>query len=259
MTVENEQTPAAPTPEQVAAAEAAEVKAPLDLGGDPAAPTPKVAEKAAPTPEAKGEPEVVQYNPTGDVGLDMTLEFLGKLGYTPDNPAMKAAINGDFTLLAAELAAKDVKGYDRYIALGEKAYKDTTASTAARQAADRKIVEDAVGGAAEWATIQKWAVEKADPDEKAAVSAALRAGGVQARMAAVFLRDSYSRATGAAETEGAGAAVAATKGAASSATDTLNASAYAKAVAAARVGYKGDFEASKEYRELQARRLAHRG
>lgn len=262
MTTENNQaTPPDDAAAQAAAAAAAEAnKAPLTLEaeGTPPADKPTAKEGEPPKEPAKGdEVAPVQYNPTGDAGLDMVLKFVGDLGYAPDNPAMAAAINGDFTMLEAELASKGVKGYEAYVKLGQQAYTRTTEATKARQAADRKAVTDAVGGEESWATIQKWARENATPEEAKEVSTELAAGGFRAKAAAVFLRDAYNRANPAV-TDGEGPAVSKTKGQADN-TGALSPREYAKAVAAARVGFKGDFDSSPEYKALQARRSAWRG
>ena len=63
--------------------------------------------------------EVVAFEPTGDVGLDMALEFLGKQGFGLEHPAMVAAGNGDFTIIEALLAQKGVQGWDKMVALGK--------------------------------------------------------------------------------------------------------------------------------------------
>lgn len=250
-----------PTAEELAAQAAAdEAKAPLSLDG--AAPNPNPNPTAA-KPDGEEKPAkadevvVVQYNPTGDAGLDMTLKFVGDLGYAPDHPAMAAAIGGDFTMLKAELTAKGVKGAEAYIELGQQAYARTKAATEKRMADDRKAVTDAVGGEAEWVKVQAWAKENATPEEAKEISAELAAGGFRAKAAAAFLRTQYDRATGA-PTDGEGKPVAAVKGAAES-SGALSPREYAKAVANARVGFKGDFENSAVYKGLQARRMAYRG
>lgn len=254
MTTENQATP-----EDQAAIEAAALAAtaaPLNLGGAaPAEGLPAVTDEVK---EKAGEVTAVTYNATGDVGLDMTLDFLGKLGYAPNNPAMAAAIEGDFSLLAAELASKDVKGYDRFIALGEKAYADQQAKNKTRQDEDRKAVESEAGGADSWAAIQKWATENADDTERKAVSEQLGKGGIQARMAVAWLRGAYEKSTGVADTDGPGKAVSTAKGAVGG-NEPLTAREYGKAVMEARTGFKGDFESSTVYKTLQARRMAFKG
>lgn len=258
MTTEN--TTIEPTAEELAAKTAAENKEPaqLDLSGS-GEKAPPVKEPATKEPEKDEKPEPFEYNPSGDAGLDMLLEAAGGLGLGPEHPAMQAAIRGDFDLLALKLEEADVKGASRLIALGQKAYKDVSEKTKTKQAEDQAAVHKEVGGPEEWAAIQSWASENADDDEKKVISAQLSKGGVEARMAAAWLRTNYDRANGAVATEGTGKTVTAVpvKGSAGG-TGTLSSREYAKAVAEARVGFKGDFENSRVYKQLQERRLAHR-
>ena len=215
------------------------------------------------TPEAKqeapaGKVEPIAYNPTGDVGLDMTLKFVGDLGYSPEHPAMQAAINGDFSLLEAELASKGVKGYDAYIKLGQKAYGDVSTKTAARQAKDREAVEAIAGSPENWTAMTAWASANADEAEKASLQGMLSKGGLEAQMAATWLASNYNRASGAAPTEGAGRPVATVKSSAGG-SDPLSPQAYGREVVKARQAFKGrDFESSPAYTQLVQRRMAFR-
>lgn len=234
-----------------APAPAAVPPAPLVVTTGTPAPTPDL------TPESKTEP--VLYNPTGDVGLDMTLKFVGDLGYGPDHPAMAAAINGDFSLLEAELASKGTKGYEAYIKLGQKAYSDISSKTQARQAADKEAIEKIAGGAEQWQAMSTWAAANADDGEKAVLKAQLGKGGLEAQMAASWLATNYNRSNNV-STEGAGSPVSASRGAPAASTGALSAKEYGAEVIKARQAHKGgDFENSPAYRQLAERRMAWRG
>ena len=210
-------------------------------------------------PEAPGKVEAVAYNPTGDVGLDMTLKFVGDLGYAPDHPAMAAAINGDFSLLEAELASKGVKGYEAYIKLGQKAFTDVSSKTQERQAKDRAAVEAIAGGPENWSAMTAWATANADDGEKTVLQSQLAKGGLEAQMAATWLVTNYNRASGI-STEGAGPAVSATRGQAATTSGALDPKQYGAEVVKARQEYTGrDFESSPAYQQLVARRMAYRG
>lgn len=261
-------TEATPTPDAAAAAAATEAATKAAAAATPGAPltlektdaTPAVATTNTPAPAADAGDKVVpvEYNKTGDDGLDMALKFVGDLGYHPEHPAMKAAMEGDFSLLEAELATKGVKGYDAYIKLGQQAFTRTREKTKARQEADRVAVEGAVGGADNWRNIQKWASENATDQERSSVSKMLGAGGFEAQAAAVWLKSHYDRASGVSD-EGPGKTVAVVKSTPPN-DSALNAREYSAAVAEARRVYKGSsFETSREYKALQARRMAHRG
>lgn len=225
----------------------------------PPAPLPVSVAAEPAAPEAPAAFEAVAYEPTQDVGLDMTLKFLGDLGYGIENPAMQAAINGDFSLLEAELGAKGVKGYEAYIKLGQKAFNDVTAKTNERQAKDRAAVEGIAGGAENWQAMTTWAAANADEGEKAVLQAQLGKGGLEAAMAATWLATNYSRASGV-STVGAGPAVSGVKGQAAASAGVLSPKEYGAAVAVARQAHKGnDFEQSSAYKQLVDRRMAYRG
>ena len=171
---------------------------------------------------------------------------------------MQAAMSGDFTMLEAELAGKDAKGSEAYIKLGQKSYSDLKAKADEKRQKDVAMVNDIMGGAEEWGKVRAWALANADDDEKKEIAAALQAGGLKTRMAAVFLKDAYGRAHNVSD-DGEGRAVSTAKGAPSN-TDALDPRAYAKAVIEARAKFKGgDFENSSEYKALRARRMAYKG
>lgn len=212
----------------------------------------------APAADA-GKVEPVVYNPTGDVGLDMTLKFVGDLGYAPDHPAMAAAINGNFTLLEAELASKGVTGYEAYIKLGQQAYTSVSTKTAARQAADKAAVEGIAGGAENWQAMTAWAGANADEGEKSVLQAQLAKGGLEAQMAATWLATNYNRSTGV-STDGAGPAVATTAATASASAGALDPKSYGAEVVKARQAHKGGgFEESSAYKQLVQRRMMWQG
>lgn len=228
------------------------------------APAPAPAEPAPLPVEAEvGDKGAITYTPTGDKGLDMALAYFGKHGYGPDHPAMAAAIDGDFSLLAAEAAEKGLKGSDAYIALGEKAYEKFKSEWDQRRAADKKAIHDVVGGEENWNTVSAWAKENAEPAELESINKMLSQGGFEARIAASYMANAYNSATGGIpETDGAGPSVTNNKGAAAATTTALSPQEYGAAVAKARGEHnarQGAFEDSKVYADLRARRQRWRG
>lgn len=227
-----------------------------------AAAKPEAKPEPIPTPEAEQDKKgSFTYEPTGDSKLDMTLAFVGKHGFGPGHPAMVAAVNGDFSLLKAQLAEKGVAGADAYIALGEAAYQTMHAENEKRRAEDKKAVEDTVGGAENWEAIKDWASKNADEGEKTAISALLSKGGMEAKIAATFLAVNFQKANGGElptkETDGAGPAAATAAGAPTAATNALSPREYGKAVAEARAAHSnrsGPFEQSPAYVKLVERR-----
>jgi hypothetical protein len=140
----------------------------------------------------------VAYEPTGDVGLDVALDFVGKLGLGPDHPAMAATATGDFSLIKAHLATMGDKatGWEQMVALAEAANTRATTAATATATAVSAAVHSVAGGEAEWNTIAAWAAINADPAEKQAINAMFDAGPVQARAAATMLLSAYNAAPG---------------------------------------------------------------
>lgn len=241
---------AAPTPAPQAEAP---ITQPLAIGEPEAKATPEVPGSVA-APEAG---VVIQYEKTGDPGLDMALEFVGARGFDASHPAMKAAENGDFSLIKAALSAMGdgAKGFENFVALAEQSHKATAAKNAERAAKDADMIHKAVGGKEAWAAVSKWAGTNAEPEEKAAVNAALKQGGLTAKVMAQWLAAQYNKASGTVvEPKSVTSPDAAGK---SDPVGPLSAKEYADAVAAGAAKVP-NFENSPQYRQLQARRLAGR-
>lgn len=246
--------PAAPAAGAPAPDAAAAPAAPLSIGegGDPAA-------AAAAEPAAKADAgTAVTYEKTGDVGLDMALDFVGKLGFGPEDAAMVAAGKGDFSLLRAKLGALGDKaaGYENFLALAEKSHADGAAKAAAKVKADTEAIHSAVGGPENWAAISKWAGENADPAERASINAVLKEGGFAAKLVAQGLAERYNRASGTVvEPANAIAKDAAGK---PDQPEPLSARGFADESAKLRVKHGADFERTPAYKALVIRRDAGR-
>lgn len=232
-----------------------EAKAPESILFD----TAPVAE--APKVEPVAEPEgAVEYEPTGDVGLDMALNFVGKAGISAVHPAMLAAKEGDFTILKATLAAKGVRGWEQFVALGEAAYSRTTAEAEKKATAGREAVYKEAGGEENWNAIKAWAGTSATPEEKAEINALLNQGGVAAKGAVQYLARAYARANNVEVNPRDALANAGSGGGVPSATNgPLSSKEYSAAVQALNNKLGGRLEGSKEYADLQRRRGLHRG
>ena len=227
----------------------------LVIGTPPVVPAVPVAPVAPPVVD---EVSAVAYEPTGDVGLDMALAFVGKAGIGGEHPAMVAATAGDFSILKATLAAKGVAGWEQFIALGEAAYARTAKEAEAKSTANREAIYKEAGGKEEWVAIQTWAGANATDTEKAEINALLNQGGLAAKGAVKYLADMYSRANNVVvNPREAGAAAARQPTANSNA--PLSPKEYSAAVGALNNKLGGRLEGSKEYANLQARRQAYRG
>jgi hypothetical protein len=165
----------------------------------PAAPAP-VAQTAAPAPASNDipAPPTVEFEATGDVGLDMALEFIGGLGIDDTNPMFQAAMKGDFSALETYLSAQGdkAKGYQRYMTLAKEAYAKTTQAEATRNNTITQAVTAAVGGAEQWKAIREWAQKNADPHEREAINKMLTGDVVSARAAAMLLQQQYTKKGG---------------------------------------------------------------
>lgn len=213
--------------------------------------------KPAPAPGSDDVSNVFEYDPTGDAGLDYALKFIGDRGYGPDHPAVVAARGGDFALIRAELAAKGVQGGDAVIALAESAFKSYMAKAEEASKALQALVVQAAGGEENWNTVRAWASANAEPDEKEAVNAALAQGGFVAEAVVKQLIALYQQGN----TLPKEAARVVTPGAATSAAPVagpLTAQAYAQAVRELHSRLGNRMEDSREYADLQQRRLAAR-
>lgn len=246
---------AAPAPAPVSAPAPAPAEAPAPAPA-PAAPLALESEKD----EKTGKPVFTE---TGHAGLDMSLAFLGKHGFGPGHPGMAAAVNGDFSILKAQLAEKGIAGSEAYIALAEKAYTELHTEHEAARTRDKEALHAIVGGEEQWKQVAEWGKANADEAQGKAINEMLGMGGEHMKIAAAFLANSYLKATGGvAETDGAGPRVADTNGASAMTTDTLSPQAYGRAVAEARMAHRpsmGDFEKSAAYTKLVDRRTRFKG
>lgn len=230
----------------------------------PPAPTPAPAPAPTPAKETKADrlskPEPYQYAATGDTSLDMAMAFVGKLGYSPEHPAIQAAFQGDFDILRAELASRDdARGYEAYMTLGEKAYQSLSKKEQDKMQATEQAVLSAVGGQERYAEIQAWAKANADPDERAQINAMFDAGPIQAKAAAIYLAQCYANAHGTV-TEPASATRPGQVRQPAASNGALSPQEYQQAIKAlvAKVG-ASKMDGHPEYLKLQQRRLAYRG
>lgn len=233
----------------------------LDEQGKPKE-DPKPVETAKPDATKTDLPDgsVVEYESTGDTGLDMALDFVGKAGISGDHPAMQAAAEGDFSILKAVLAQKGVAGWEQYVKLGEDAYARTKAAEATKSQALVTLVHDVAGGKEEWEAVKAWASENAEPAEKAQINALLNQGGLAAKGAVTYLVNAYNKASNVTVNPKDPTANAARNGGTpDAATGPLDPKAYAKAVGELNHKLNGRLEGSKEYEALQRRRQAYKG
>lgn len=229
----------------------------------PAVPEIKPAEVKVPEPKAADGVQPYEYAEVpDDPGLNMALKFVGKLGYTPDNPAMAAALkSGDFSLLEAEMAqlGDKAKGFEQILKLAKQSWDREVA----RAGAEAKVTKDAVlavvGGEEQWAQIRDWAGKNAEPQEKETINKMLNSGDpFMAKMAAQFLHTSYAQSTGAV-IEPKEAAAVRPANSASPAQGALSPEQYQAEIGKLMKTYGSNIGHLPEYKALVARRTAYRG
>lgn len=200
-----------------------------------------------------------KYDPTGNASLDYALSFVGELGYGPAHPAILAAQEGNFHLIAAELAREGVRGADQVIALAQQAYEQEKGKVEAQKAELTKFAYEVAGGADNWKQVQSWASANATPQEKQQINALLSSGGFAAQSAINFLVTQYSKVN---TLNHAPARVAKANAGASRGQDVggaISAQEYGQLVQQLIYANGGrDVSHTREYQELQARRLAGR-
>ncbi|MBU9528229.1 hypothetical protein [Burkholderia multivorans] len=206
---------------------------------------------------AKG---IVTYERTGDPALDMALDFIGKAGYSHSHPAVQAALNGNFDLLSAELAAKGISGWEQHLALGKSAYEKHVKEQAAKTAEIKQLCIAAAGDEKTWTDTLAWASQNAEPHEKEQVNAALAQGGIVAEAMSAYLVHAYRNASGVTVTPQRSAVNpnAASARAGAQGAGPLSPSQYAAEVAKLRASGR-PIEGTPEYAALQKRRAMYRG
>lgn len=182
------ETPPAAAPADVAA-KPSTTQLPGDKGKD---------EPQAPA-EQPGDDEVLDkagFAKSDDQGLNYSLGFLARHGFTADNPAVDAAMGGDFSLLKAELAQKGIQGWEQALQLGEQAYGRAVDKQKAQQAEVGKVVTQvAEESGVDWEAAVSHVGASASPAEKAAINNLL-SDPATARIAASFITGSFLNADG---------------------------------------------------------------
>ncbi|WNV48169.1 scaffold protein [Caulobacter phage Quill_5.2] len=189
----------AQTPGVDAAAIAAAVAA--ELSKNTPAPAPVA---AAPTPEPVattatpeiGKIEPFSFPPSGDAGLDIALEYIGNFGLTDQHPAVIAAANGDFTQIETYLSAVKAPGYEKYLNLAKEAHARQTQAVETQATKINEAVFGVFEGEENWKKASAFAKENGTKEEIDQLNAMLRAGPLQAKAAALMIRQAYEAKVG---------------------------------------------------------------
>lgn len=217
------------------------------------APAPTPAPAAEPTKEPEGTPEPIEYEKTGDPTLDYVLGYIGEQGLDYENPAVQAALSGDFAQLEVELLKKGAVGADKIIALAQRSFEQYQEQEQNTLAETGKALIEIAGGEQQWEEVVSWARENAEPEEKQEINALLEKGGISAKIAAQFLVTSYRNTQGT-EFEGKPAAQAAATPAASVDNTPISRVQFAQEAEKLYRKFGDQYQARPEYRALAARR-----
>lgn len=255
----------AQTPEAIAAAaalaetaaKAAPAPAPAAIGED--------APKGADPLDATQDGEVFAYDATGDAVMDFALDFVGKLGFGPNDPAMLAAGEGNFDLLEIKLAALGDKaaGHERIVALAKQALANAGEAATKEAEATKAQCAGAVGLDVEgldamiaWGT-EQFKAGVMTPQERDGLNRMLAAGGVEAIAATKMLYGAYSQASGLVQKPSSTGLPA--NGGATASAEPLTRVELAKQTAAIVRKYgSASYQQSPEYKALAARALSQR-
>lgn len=189
------------TPEQIAQEKADAEKKAADekAAADKAEAEKKAAEAArggvAEPVQTVADDGTVSFTPTGHVGMDLALEYFGKLGFKLEDAELDQAGKGNFSYLEAKLATlgDKAKGSEKYVELAKTAVKEIQDKQTAAVEERRKAVYDVVGGKETWEAIAAFAQQNADPAEIADIRKALSSGGIGARLMAQHLHELYNK------------------------------------------------------------------
>lgn len=236
-------------------APAGEQQAPVgETQGETAAPL-NVDDTSIPAEDAPTQ----AYQPTGNAGLDLGLQFIGNLGFGADHPAVKALAKGDFAPIEKALSGMGDRaaGYQPYLQVAKDYAKQELAKAEASSKETETAVVQAVGGTAQWNAIQKWASENADPQEKVQINAAFKAGPLVAAAMARQLAQVYAASGQATTATPTGLKNGAAGGTAT--TGALSPEQYRAEVAQLRAKHGWNLDQTPEYKQLQQRRKAYQG
>lgn len=145
------------------------------------------------------EADPITYESTGDAKLDVALAFFGKAGLGDQHPAIQAAITGDFSLLAAELEAKGMPGWQSHLNLAKESYEKYQSEQKAGQEKIVGAVSEALEKAGysneQWNEAVAWTRENAEPEEIEQINLMLR-HPFTAKIAVGYLTSLHSEAHG---------------------------------------------------------------
>lgn len=159
---------------------------------------------------APATPAAVTFEPTGDVSLDVALNFLGAQGLTLESPELIEAGKGNFQYLEGKFAAMGDKapaGWREHVNMAKEAHTRIEKRNNDEYVALEKSIHDAVGGPETWAAVTKYAQDTyaKDSTERAEIADTLNAGGLGAIAMAQFLHNQALASTRATNVPGAAA------------------------------------------------------
>lgn len=224
--------------------------------GGPAA-TPPVA-PVIPASAPAAPPAAPAIKATGNVVMDYALGELASLGIKDGSPALTLALEGNFDMLAVELAKTGKAGADGLLGLLKTQYSQEQASATQRAADTKATITKVFGDDATWQAASKWAGENATEAESAAINSMLARGGSEAYIASVALAAMWERAGGSQPQAAGPAPITKNTPSTGAANGPMTRHEYLTAVQELRGRVRTGIDNHPEYKALQARFAAGR-
>jgi hypothetical protein len=202
---------------------------------------------AAPAPAVEEGP--VEYNETGNAKVDYGLKIIGGAGLSSEHPAVAAAMEGDFSMLAHALEAKGVPGASALVAMLEGEYKADQDSVAKEVENIKASVVAIAGSPEQWGEVANFIKANGSEEELGELRKMLQ-NPLQAKIAASYMVNLYDSAGGAREPAKQVAGEAAGARQPAGVKPITSRAEFSAAVDALYRKYGNDFEQSAEYQAL---------
>ncbi|WYW03758.1 head scaffolding protein [Pseudomonas phage vB_PpuP-Mora-5] len=216
-------------------------------------------EPAADKGKGKNEPEEIVYEQTGDAKLDLALGFFGRQGLDAEHPAIQAAANGDFSLLEAELASKDAKGWQQYVALAKESHGNHAKSVQEKEASITNAVAETLERHGytneQWGEAISWVRQEAAEDVPE-INRMLASGPLAAKAITAFILANHREASGVEYTpqaKGVKDEAGANAGAAAKSLEPMSKAEFSREAEKLARAFGPDYMSRPEYKQIRAR------
>lgn len=164
----------------------------LELVSDKGKPVVKTEAKVEDTNVDKVDDAKVKFEMTNDPGMNLALNWISKLGYSPDNELVKLAFDGDFSALRADLAGRtDSQGYSEYLSIAENFYKRNFESEVEKLVQKEKKIFEIAGGEEAWGEIRAWVKGNSTQEEVDVYNQMIDHSPLQAAIVTEYLSNKF--------------------------------------------------------------------